>query len=192
MIKQTENFSKLKKDILSAETLRYIVCGFICGVIINLGVYYILANLVLSHSKISFFENNANSIGTATGWITATVLTFIANKVIVFRSEQWRAGTVLKEFFGTVGARGFSFIVTTFGMKLFVDMNIIGIVALEKNAHGDYLHAKGAVIAFIFRCLFGLFEIIFNYIMNKLFIFGKKDQNSGSESDYSVETAHRE
>ena len=63
---------KFKSTVLTAETLRYIICGFICGVVVNMGVYYLLANVVLPRFD-GFLADNANAIGSASGWILATV-----------------------------------------------------------------------------------------------------------------------
>lgn len=163
----------IKEEFLVPETLRYLIVGLTGGVVVNLGLYYILANFWFAKSSSPFLSNNAHAIASAMGWTAATIITFLGNKYYVFRSKEKKFLKVLLELLGSVGARGFSFLVTTFGMKLFVDMNIIHLALLNPElAHSP----KFKIVSFLFRCFFGLFEIAFNYVANKFFIFKKKDK----------------
>lgn len=174
----------LKEAVLSAEMIRYIIVGVSGGVILNLGLYYILANFVFAKSAVPFFSDNAHAISSAIGWIAATVVTFLGNKYYVFKSSKEKKSSFFKEFLEFVGAKGFSFLVTTVGMKVFVDMNILAITTLVTDSSGEFVNAGGAALSFLFRVIFGIFETVFNYIMNKFVIFKKSDDALQEESSY--------
>lgn len=176
-------WEKLKKEFFIAETLRYLIVG-IFSVIIDFGFAGIVKNIGFA-SKSVFFNSNAAAIGTAVGWLTASIASFFGNKIFVFKSKSWSPGKVAKEFFGTIGSRGFSFFISFFGMKFFVDNDIFHFVPYACRRWGWTTHlAKEIVLFWAWRCVLGLFEVAFNYIINKVLIFRKK---KGGETEQNIE-----
>ena len=166
-------WEKLKKEFFIAETLRYLIIGLVTT-FFNLGCGALLKN-IFAASSIPFFSDNFATLGTAGGCIIAAIVAFFGNKIYVFKSKSWKLLDIIKEFFGTIGSRAFSFVMLTLGMSFFVDKDIFHLVPYAKEHFGWDTHfAQKVVVYWIFRLILGALEIAFNYIINKLLIFRKK------------------
>ena len=101
--------NKLKK-FLNRETISYLVCGG-CTTILGLGTFTIAVYLGVETAL-------ANTIATA----IAVCFAYCVNKIIVFRSRDWRFISVIREFAKFCGARFFTFISETVILVLLIDL----------------------------------------------------------------------
>lgn len=177
----SKTFENLKKDLFSAETIRYAIVGVI-SVAIDFGIAAVVKNLCFSSGNY-LLSTNAAVTGTIVGWVCASVATFFGNKIFVFKSKGWSPLKIIKEFFGTIGTRGFSFLISSLGMKVFVDMDILNFTSVAvKNWGWSEKLAKEIVLFWVCRCIFGIIEVVLNYIMNKLVIFTKPEKADKSST----------
>ena len=180
-------WEKLKKEFFIAETLRYLIIGLVTT-FFNLGCGAIFKN-IFAASTVPFFARNFATLGTAAGCIIAAIVAFFGNKIYVFKSKSWKPLDVIKEFFGTVGSRAFSFVMLTLGMNLFVDRDLFHLVPFaEKHFGWDRHFAQKVVVYWIFRLLLGCIEIAFNYLINKLLIFRKKKGQADNTAQEQEQT----
>lgn len=177
--KMKKLWEKIKKEFFVAETLRYLIIGLVTT-FFNLGGAY-LFKTIFAASSIPFFADNFATLSTAAGAIIAAIVAFFGNKIYVFKSKSWKPLNVIKEFFGTVGSRAFSFVMLTLGMSLFVDKDIFHFVPFAQEHFGWSTHlAQKVVLFWIFRLILGAIEIAFNYLINKLLIFRKKKEKTAA------------
>lgn len=177
-----ETVKSLKQDLFSTETIRYAIIG-VFSVLIDFGIAGVVKNICFSSAN-AFFTANAAVMGTVIGWIAASIATFFGNKIFVFKSNSWMPAKVIKEFSGTIGVRGFSFLISSVGMKIFVDNDILSLAKYASQKWGWDEHTSKEIILFwVFRCLFGIVEVILNYILNKLIIFKKSNETAQEDSE---------
>lgn len=182
-------WEKIKKEFFIAETLRYLIIGLVTSFCTLLGAY--IFKTIFAASSIPFFANNFATLSTAMGCLIAAIVAFFGNKIYVFKSKSWKPLIVIKEFFGTLGSRSFAFVMLTLGMNLFVDRDIFHLVPLlQKHFGWDNHMAQKVVLFWTFRLLLGAFEIVFNYIINKLLLFRKK--KAGADEEAEAEEATQE
>ena len=166
-------WEKIKKEFFVAETLRYLYIG-LCTTFCTLAGAYVFKK-IFAASSIAFFAENFAMLSTAAGCIIAAIVAFFGNKIYVFKSKSWKPLKVIKEFFGTVGSRAFSFVMLTIGMSFFVDRDILHFVPYAQKHFGWDTHlAQKVVLFWTFRLILGGMELVFNYLINKLLIFRKK------------------
>ena len=91
----------------------------------------------------------------AVAWCGAVLFSFVSNKLFVFDSKSWRFPVVMPEFLKFAGARAFTLGLTEGIMWLFV----------EQLCVDDGIVKIGASVL----------TILINYVMSKLFIFGRKN-----------------
>lgn len=144
------DFSKLRKKCLNYETISYLITGVLTTV-----VDYLVFILVNEHLKAMHLgAASAAMAATVVSWIAAVIFAYITNKLIVFRSFNFRPRCLLKEVTGFFAARGLSGVITLLLMWFMVDL----------FAWNEYLA----------KILTSVFNVVFNYVASKLFIF-KKD-----------------
>ena len=186
--KMKKLWEKIKKEFFVAETLRYLIIGLVTT-FFNLGGAYAFKT-VFAASSIPFFAENFATLSTAAGAIIAAIVAFFGNKIYVFKSKSWKPLNVIKEFFGTVGSRAFSFVMLTLGMSLFVDKDIFHFVPFAQGHFGWSAHfAQKVVLFWAFRLILGAIEIAFNYLINKLLIFRKKKDKKAEAPALKEESA---
>ena len=91
---------------------------------------------------------------TALAWAAAVLFAFVTNKLIVFRSFEWRPSFLWKEFSSFVACRAATGVLTVIAMMIMVDV-----------LHWNEYFGKVVVSAI---------SLVLNYIFSKLFIFRKK------------------
>jgi putative flippase GtrA len=134
---------KIKK-ILNRETVLYIIFG-VATTAVNYVVFYLLYNVLWSQSR--SLEANAAA------FVAAVIFAFVVNKLFVFASKSWKAGTVLPELWKFVSARILSGLMETGILFLFVE--------LLKLPDGLVKVAAGVLV------------ILLNYAVSKWLIFKK-------------------
>lgn len=136
---------KLRK-ILTRETITYILVGFA-----TTAVDYIVFALVNELMKAGGSSiTTSSTVATIIAWIAAVLFAFFANKIIVFQSKDWSGKGLFRELVSFTAARVLSGLITLVLMRVMVGLGI-----------NEY-------IAKVFTSVFNL---IFNYVASKLFIF---------------------
>lgn len=103
-----------------------------------------------------------STAGVVFSWICAVTFAFFTNKKYVFKNETKTKEEFRKVFLSFYGAR-----LATFFME-----ELIFVVFC------DIMHINKTFITLISQVLI----FVANYILSKLFVFRKKDENNGSES----------
>ena len=130
------------------EIIMYLIFGVLTTVI-SLIVYYALTYTILNPNN-SIYLQIANILS----WIAGVLFAYFTNRKYVFESKNENK---LKEFISFVGAR-----VTT----LILDMLIMGVGV-------SLLHGNDKILKLISQVL----VIVGNYILSKLIVFKKKNNN---------------
>lgn len=134
---------KINSLFLNREMILYILFG-VLTTLIDWIVYVGLGNRGLDYK-----------VCTAASWTAAVLFAFITNKVIVFRSYNYKLKELAKEFISFVSCRIATGLMTLFGMMFFVDC--IGINDI------------------ISKLILSVLVIILNYVFSKIFIFRKNN-----------------
>lgn len=130
------------------EIIMYLIFGVLTTVI-SLIVYYALTYTILNPNN-SIYLQIANILS----WIAGVLFAYFTNRKYVFESKNENK---LKEFISFVGAR-----VTT----LILDMIIMGVGV-------SLLHGNDKILKLISQVL----VIVGNYVLSKLIVFKKKNNN---------------
>lgn len=107
MEKENNKISELMKKVLTKEVILYVVFGALTTVV-NLAVFYILANIV----KLN--ENLSNVLAI----MTSVIVAYFTNKDMVFHSEAKGAIDRIKEFLKFVAGRLVTMVVEWGGCAL--------------------------------------------------------------------------
>lgn len=129
------------------EIILYIVFGVLTTVI-NIVVYQLLFNIM-----------KEVIVPTTIGWVLSVLFAFITNKLFVFESKSFKAGTLIREILTFFAARLASY---------FIDLGIVWLTV-------EYLGWDYAVLGFqVWKIISNVIVIIVNYVLSKLVIFKKK------------------
>ena len=102
-----EKLSKIIKKIFTKEIMFYVIFG-VLTTIINLGVFYVLSDLL------KWDENLSNIIAI----ITAVLFAYFTNKDLVFHSEAKDIKAKWKEFAKFISGRAFTMVIEWIGGAL--------------------------------------------------------------------------
>lgn len=142
---------KILEKFLNRETIAYVIAG-----VMTTAVDYIVFAAVNEALKRGGMDvTGSSSLATVISWTAAVLFAYAANKYAVFQSRTSGLIPVLKEMAAFFAARLISGAAVLLMMYLFVD----------KCGMNEYL-------AKVFTSVFNL---VFNYVASKLFIFKKKD-----------------
>lgn len=141
------------------ELLSYLFFGVLTTAV-NFVVFYAMEALLPSW-KHSYLVSNA------VAWIASVIFAYVTNKIFVFRSENKRLVTIVREFSEFLGARVFSFAVEEAGLVLFVD-------ALGFRAFSAKLLGFSITGELISKVILAVIVVIMNYFFSKFIIFKKK------------------
>lgn len=142
------------KKILNYETVSYVIAG-----VLTTAVDYIVFALVNEGMQRSghFSENTAIMTATALAWFCAVVFAYVTNKLLVFRNYRFAPSYLAKEAAGFFAARLISGIITILLMWIMTDL--------------------GSINEYIAKILTSAFNLAFNYVASKLWIFKKAEKN---------------
>ena len=161
-----ENNASIKKQniiirLLKSEMVVYLFFGVV-ATLVNMVSFRIL-NTALP------FENATvnNNVAMVIAWIISFFVAFFCNKFFVFKSKSMKKNVFFKEFFGFLGARGFSLLVHIGIANLCMFMGLTGDVII-----GTMVFAK--LLDDVSNLIGNVAEVILNYICSKLFIFKDK------------------
>lgn len=96
----------------------------------------------------------------ALSWICAVSFAFVTNKLFVFASRSWRAGTLLREAGEFFGARLVTGLLTMVGVPLLMR------IGLDQSIFG--------VDGMVAKITMSILEVLLNYVVSKLLIFKTK------------------
>lgn len=108
-----EKIKKVVKKILTREVILYIVFGLL-ATIVNLGLFYVLNNLL------QWDKNLSNLIAI----IIAILVAYITNKDLVFHSKAVTVKEKLEEFLKFIAGRSFTMIIEFVGGLLLFQTSI--------------------------------------------------------------------
>lgn len=138
--------------LLNYETISYLVIG----VLTTLVDYLVFALVNEGLQAGGFFsETAAVMIATVVSWLAAVIFAYITNKLIVFRNFCMKPSYLAKEASGFFAARVMSGVITLALMWLMTDL--------------------GSINEYIAKIITSVFNMVFNYVASKLWIFKKKD-----------------
>ena len=150
--KQKGAGKRLLGKLLNYETISYLVIG----VLTTLVDYLVFALVNEGLQAGGFFsETAAVMIATVVSWLAAVIFAYITNKLIVFRNFCMKPSYLAKEASGFFAARVLSGVITLALMWLMTDL--------------------GSINEYIAKIITSVFNMVFNYVASKLWIFKKKD-----------------
>ena len=135
------------RKILNYETITYVIVGVLTTVVDY--IVFILVNESLTSAGTA--GPDAAVTATAVRWVAAVLFAYIANKLVVFRNYDFGAVHILKEAAAFFAARIISGLISLFLMWLMT-------AVLHQN---EYLA----------KVLTSVFNLVFNYVASKVFIF---------------------
>ncbi|MBQ7174796.1 MAG: GtrA family protein [Lachnospiraceae bacterium] len=135
------------RKILNYETITYVIVGVLTTVVDYF--VFILVNEALKRAGTA--GPDAAVTATAVSWVAAVLFAYIANKLVVFRNYDFGAVHILKEAAAFFAARIISGLISLFLMWLMT-------AVLHQN---EYLA----------KVLTSVFNLVFNYVASKVFIF---------------------
>lgn len=139
--------TEMRKKLLSREVITY----FIAGVLTTLVDYLVFFLVNEALKRAGFSVTRSSSIATAAGWVFAVLFAYLSNKFYVFQSRDKSPGGVLREMVSFFAARAVSGLIVMAMMWILVD--------------------RGRMNEYIAKVLTSLFNLVFNYVASKLFIF---------------------
>lgn len=151
MKKLTELILKYKELII------YVFFGGLTTVV-NFTVYWLFSKAL---------GENFYYITNAIAWLASVIFAYITNKLFVFESKSFAAGTVLKEVSVFFSARVFSFCIEEGGLIFLVQVLKFGEYSVSLfgfEINGQYI-AKISV---------GVIVVLINYFVSKFAVFRKK------------------
>ncbi len=135
------------RKVLNYETITYVIVGVLTTIVDY--VVFIFVNEALKRGGTA--GPDAAVTATAISWVAAVLFAYIANKLVVFRNYDFGAVHVLKEASAFFAARIISGLISLFLMWLMT-------AVLHQN---EYLA----------KVLTSVFNLVFNYVASKVFIF---------------------
>lgn len=146
-----ERIAKIRKKILNREVIAYVVAG-----VLTTAVDYVVFFLINEALKAAGCDvTESASVAQGVSWFSAVLFAFFVNRRYVFQSTEKEPGKVFREMGSFFAARIISGLVVFALMWLLVD--------------------KGHMNEYIAKVLTSLFNLVFNYVASKLFIFRKKE-----------------
>ena len=139
--------SRIKKILLSEAGL-YIIAG-----VLTTAVDYIVFAIVNELLKGSMGVTRSSFIATIIAWVAAVAFAYISNKLMVFKNRDFSPSHLVREASAFVGARLLS------GIMILVFM-WLAVSVLSWNEYVSKILSSG-------------FNIVFNYVASKFFIFKK-------------------
>lgn len=146
---------KIKK-FLNRETILYIVFG-VATTVVNTVVFYLLYNVL--------WNQHNSLIANAVAFAAAVIFAFVVNKVFVFQSRSWSAGTLKRELPPFLAARVGSFGIEEAGLFLCERVfKLGGVVALTLgDTELDWVMIVKVGLSFVVVAL--------NYVFCKILVF---------------------
>lgn len=134
--------------LIKSEAGLYIIAG-----VLTTAVDYVVFAVVNELLKMHIGVTRSSFIATVAAWVLAVTFAYISNKLMVFKNYNFKLGYLMKEASSFVAARLISGIVVLIFMWL----------AVSVFAWNEYLS----------KILSSIFNMVFNYVASKLFIFKK-------------------
>ena len=149
--------NKFINKLLSSEFILYIIVG-VLTTLINFVIYAVFVSIL----KDKFPDTIYILISNTLAFIIAVIFAYIADKVLVFKNKDFSKKGIIKEFSSFISARLISFFIgsllTVVVVKHLKSIGIAPDVADKVGKLPEYA-----------------FNVLFNYIVSKFFIFKKKD-----------------
>ena len=142
---------KLLEKILNRETVSYVIVGVLTTAVDY--IVFALVNEALKKGGMGVTESS--SAATAVSWVAAVLFAYVTNKIFVFKSSIKGFVPVLKEMASFFAAR-----LISGGIVL-----VLMFILVDKCSMNEY----------IAKVLTSVFNLVFNYVASKLFIFKKKN-----------------
>lgn len=140
---------KIKKFI-NRETVSYLIVGVLTTAV-DYAIFFVVNETL---KKCTFQQEIAVTIATVISWVAAVLFAYIANKLFVFNNYDFAPIHVIKEAGAFFGAR-----LLSGGIVLVLMWILTGYFGIN-----EYISKVGTSV----------FNIVFNYVASKLFIFRKK------------------
>ncbi len=137
------------RKLINYETVSYLITGVLTTAVDYL--VFALVNEFMKRQGILFPDPVLTA--TAVAWAAAVTFAYFTNKLAVFKNYDFRPGYLLKEIAGFAGARVLSGLIVMVFMWLTVD----------RMGWNEYLA----------KILSSAFNLVFNYVASKFFIFKK-------------------
>lgn len=170
-------FHKLRElpvlsGLLTYEFISYAVFGLVTTVV-NLLTFY-LCDKSLGNSSFADFQIFGHQIlvtfedvSTLIAWVMSVLFAFVVNKIWVFESKSRKPSVVFRELLSFVGTRITSFIL----------FELLGFMLVRNFLLNFNVFESDVVTKWVAKFSIAIFVILFNYIMSKLFIFKKREED---------------
>lgn len=143
------DWKEIKNRIFNYETISYVIVGVLTTAVDY--IVYIAVNEALKSQGLAVSESA--TAASAVSWFAAVLFAYITNKLIVFKNFNFRPSYLIKEMAGFFAARGISGLIT-----LIMIWVMTGPLSLNE---------------YIAKIFTSVFNLVFNYVASKVFIFKK-------------------
>lgn len=153
------------EKVINVETMLYLFFGMLTT-FVNFGIFVIVNWLIGEEYYL---------ISNICSFVCATIFAYITNKQYVFKSKEWYAKIVLREFITFVSARIISFLIIEEAGLLFA-VEVLGVNNMV------LFSLSGTLIAKVFLAFLA---VLINYVLSKFFIFKQRRKKDESCTDNS-------
>jgi putative flippase GtrA len=151
------NLGELLKRVASSEFILYIIVG-VLTTLINFVTYAVFVSIL----KDKFPDTIYILISNTLAFIIAVIFAYVADKVLVFKNKDFSKEGIIRELASFISARLISFgigsLITILVVKHLKSIGMAPDIADKVGKLPEYA-----------------FNVLFNYIVSKFFIFKKKD-----------------
>lgn len=134
---------------INRETISYLIVGILTTIV----DYVVFAICNVTFQKNGMNLQTAVTIATVVSWSAAVIFAYITNKLFVFRNFNFSLAWLSREFTSFVAARLMSGVISVVLMWI--------------------LPSMCGVNEYIAKIATSVFNVVFNYVASKLFIFKK-------------------
>lgn len=145
------NLEEIKTKLINKETISYFITGVLTTAVDY--VSFALVNEFMQRSG-DFTESFSVMSATFISWMTAVIFAYVTNKYFVFESKGKNIKETSKEAFSFFICRVASGVISMFLMWICIDIFFIN--------------------EYIGKILISIFNLVFNYIVSKLWVFKKE------------------
>ena len=138
---------EIKNKVLNYETISYVIVGVLTTAVDY--VVYIIVNEALKGNGLEV--SVSATAASVVSWLAAVLFAYITNKLIVFRNYSFKPSYLIKEMTSFFAARGISGLIT---------------IAMIWIMTGPL-----AINEYIAKIFTSVFNLVFNYVASKIFIF---------------------
>lgn len=161
------------------QIFMYLFCGGITTVV-NIVAFAVFDYFVDKTINVSIFGWNFDLLlllNQTISWLLAVIVAFVTNRLFVFLSD----GSVIKEFLLFVASRIATFFIFELGTFALFIMLCENVFKYPQDDVAFSVFGFNITYLYVIKILNSVILVIANYFLSKIFIFKRKNENSGEK-----------